>query len=111
MVRCRATGFRGKSEEFHKIGRDWFKDKEAYINYSKSGDVTYQDIFELLAEDKNMIPILKQQYTQIQQKNFDNELEKNIKKYISKNDIDVKYIYIDKNRINSFENIGEYIEK
>lgn len=55
MVRCRAIGFRGKSEEFHKIGRDWFKDKEAYINYSKSGDVTYQDIFELLAEDKNMI--------------------------------------------------------
>ncbi len=70
-----------------------------------------RDIDRLCAEDKNMIPILKQQYTQIQQKNFDNELEKNIKKYISKNDIDVKYIYIDKNRINSFENIGESIEK
>ena len=55
MVRCRATGFRGKSEEFHKIGRDWFKDKDAYINYLKSGDVTYQDILELLTEDKNMI--------------------------------------------------------
>ena len=70
-----------------------------------------RDIDRLCAEDKNMIPILKQQYTQIQQKNFDNELETNIKKYISKNDIDVKYIYIDKNRINSFENIGESIEK
>ncbi len=55
MVKCCATGVHGKSDEFYKIGRDWFKDKEAYINYSKSGDVTYQDIFELLAEDKNMI--------------------------------------------------------
>lgn len=61
-----------------------------------------QDINRLCAEDKNMIPLLQKQYTQIQQKNFDNELEKNIKKYISKNDIDVKYYYIDKNRINSF---------
>lgn len=55
MVRCRATGSRGKSEEFYKIGRDWFRDKEAYINYLKSGDVTYQDILELLTEDKDMI--------------------------------------------------------
>lgn len=55
MVRCRATGIHGKSEEFYKIGRNWFKDKDAYINYLKSGDVTYQDILELLTEDKNMI--------------------------------------------------------
>ena len=55
MVRCRATGIHGKSEEFYKIGRDWFKDKNAYINFLKSGDVTYQDILELLIEDKNMI--------------------------------------------------------
>ena len=45
----------GKSEEFYKIGRNWFKDKDAYINYLKSGNVTYQDILELLTEDKNMI--------------------------------------------------------
>ena len=55
MVKCHATGIRGKSEEFCKIGRNWFKDKDAYINYLKSGDVTYQGILELLTEDKNMI--------------------------------------------------------
>lgn len=55
MVKCRATGIHGESDEFYKIGRDWFKDKNAYINYLKSGDVTYQDILELLTEDKNMI--------------------------------------------------------
>lgn len=55
MVKCCATGVHGKSEEFYKIGRNWFKDKDAYINYLKSGDVTYQDILELLTEDKNMI--------------------------------------------------------
>ena len=33
MVKCCATGVHGKSGEFYKIGRDWFKDKAAYINY------------------------------------------------------------------------------
>ena len=55
MVKCCATGVHGKSDEFYKIGRNWFKDKDAYINYLKSGNVTYQDILELLTEDKNMI--------------------------------------------------------
>ena len=26
MVKCCATGVHGKSGEFYKIGRDWFKD-------------------------------------------------------------------------------------
>lgn len=55
MVKCRATGICGKSAKFYKIGRDWFKDKNAYINYLKSESVTYQDILSLLAEDKNQI--------------------------------------------------------
>lgn len=44
MVKCRATGICGESAKFYKIGRDWFKDKNAYINYLKSGSVIYQDI-------------------------------------------------------------------
>lgn len=55
MIKCCATNIRGKSEEFYKIGRNWFKDKEAYINYLKAEDVTYGDILELLTEDKDMI--------------------------------------------------------
>lgn len=53
MVKCCTTGVHGKSDEFYKIGRDWFKDKEAYINYLKSKDVTYQDVLSLLTEDKD----------------------------------------------------------
>ena len=41
MVKCRATGICGKSDE--------------YINYLKSKDITYQNILELLIEDKNTI--------------------------------------------------------
>ena len=70
-----------------------------------------QDIDRLCAEDKNMIPILKQQYTQMYENAFDKDLEKNIKEYISKNNIDVKYVYIDKNRTNILKNIGKSIEK
>lgn len=55
MVKCHATNIHGKSEEFYKIGRNWFKDKDAYINYLKSGDVTYQDVLSLLTEDKSQI--------------------------------------------------------
>lgn len=55
MVKCYATGIRGDSNDFYKIGTKWFKDKETYINYLKSKDVTYQDILSLLIEDKDMI--------------------------------------------------------
>lgn len=55
MVKCRATGICGKSDEFYKVGRNWFKDKNAYINYLKSKDIIYQNILELLIEDKNTI--------------------------------------------------------
>lgn len=55
MVKCHATNIHGKSEEFYKIGRNWFKDKDAYINYLKSGDVTYRDVLSLLTEDKSQI--------------------------------------------------------
>lgn len=55
MVKCHATGARGDSNDFYKIGTKWFKDKNTYINYLKSKDVTYQDILSLLTEDRNMI--------------------------------------------------------
>ena len=55
MVKCCVTGIYGESDEFYKIGRDWFKDKDAYINYLKSKDVTYNDMLSLLTEDKNTI--------------------------------------------------------
>ncbi|EOT24113.1 hypothetical protein C805_02325 [Eubacterium sp. 14-2] len=55
MVKCCVTGIHGESDEFYKIGRDWFKDKDAYINYLKFKDVTYKDILSLLTENKNKI--------------------------------------------------------
>ena len=55
MVKCCATGVHGKSDEFYKIGRDWFKNKAAYINYLKSKAITYQDVLSLLTEDKSQI--------------------------------------------------------
>ena len=55
MVKCCATGVHGKSDEFYKIGRDWFKNKAAYVNYLKSKDITYQDVLSLLTEDKSQI--------------------------------------------------------
>jgi hypothetical protein len=55
MVKCHATNIHGKSEEFYKIGRDWFKNKAAYVNYLKSKDITYQDVLSLLTEDKSQI--------------------------------------------------------
>lgn len=54
-VKCYATGICGDSNDFYKIGSKWFKDKETYINYLKSKDVTYQDILSLLTEDRDMI--------------------------------------------------------
>ena len=55
MVKCYVTGICGDSNNFYKIGTKWFKDKETYINYLKSKDVTYQDILSLLIEDKDMV--------------------------------------------------------
>lgn len=55
MVKCCVTGVHGESDEFYKIGRDWFKNKAAYINYLKSKDITFQDVLSLLTEDKNQI--------------------------------------------------------
>lgn len=55
MVKCCATGVYGKSDEFYKIGRDWFKNKAVYINYLKSKNITFQDILSLLTEDKDQI--------------------------------------------------------
>ena len=54
-VKCYATGIRGDSNDFYKIGTKWFKDKATYINYLKSKDVTYEDILSLLTEDRDMI--------------------------------------------------------
>ena len=55
MVKCCVTGIHGELDEFYKIGRNWFKDKDAYINYLKSKDVTYNDMLSLLTENKNTI--------------------------------------------------------
>lgn len=55
MVKCHATGTRGDSNNFYKIGTKWFRDKDTYINYLKSKDVTYQDILSLLTEHSDMV--------------------------------------------------------
>ena len=59
MVKCCATGVHGKSDEFYKIGRDWFKNKAAYINYLKSKDIT--QIISSSAKDK-IIEIIMSDY-------------------------------------------------
>lgn len=55
MVQCYVTGVVGNSSEFYKIGKRWFKDKETYIKYLISKDITYKDILELLTEDKDVV--------------------------------------------------------
>lgn len=55
MVPCYVTGVVGDSSEFYKIGKRWFKDKETYIKYLISKDITYKDILELLTEDKDVV--------------------------------------------------------
>ena len=55
MVKCAFTGKIADSSCLYKVGRQWFEDKETYINYLKSKDISYEDIFELLTEDRNFI--------------------------------------------------------
>lgn len=55
MVPCYVTGVVGDSSEFYKIGKRWFKDKETYIKYLISKDITYKDILELLTEDNDVV--------------------------------------------------------
>lgn len=55
MVKCCVTGIITDSNNAYKIGKKWFKDKEIYIAYLKSKDISYQDILSLLTEDKDCI--------------------------------------------------------
>ena len=55
MVKCAFTGKIADSSCLYKVGRQWFEDKETYNNYLKSKDTSYEDIFELLTEDRNFI--------------------------------------------------------
>ena len=55
MVKCAFTGKIADSSCLYKVGRQWFEDKDAYIRYLKSKDVSYEDILELLSEDKDFI--------------------------------------------------------
>ena len=55
MVKCACTGKSADSSCLYKVGRQWFEDKETYINYLKSKDISYEDILELLTEDRNFI--------------------------------------------------------
>lgn len=55
MVKCAFTGKVADSSCLYKIGRQWFEDKDTYIRYLKSRDISYGDILELLTEDKNLI--------------------------------------------------------
>ena len=55
MVKCAFTGKIADSSCLYKVGRQWFEDKESYINYLKSKDISYEDILELLTEDRNFI--------------------------------------------------------
>lgn len=55
LVKCSVTGSCGDSNNFYKIGNKWFKDKETYIHYLTTKDITYQDILSLLTEDRNCV--------------------------------------------------------
>lgn len=55
MVKCAFTGKIADSSTFYKVGKQWFEDKDTYISYLKSKDISYRDIFELLVEDKDFI--------------------------------------------------------
>lgn len=55
MVKCCVTGNKIDSNNSCKIGTKWFKDKETYIDYLKSKDISYQDILSLLTEDRGCI--------------------------------------------------------
>lgn len=55
LVKCSVTGICGDSNNFYKVGKKWFKDKETYISYITTKDITYQDILYLLTEDRNCV--------------------------------------------------------
>ena len=55
MVKCDFTGRIADSSCLYKVGSQWFEDKDTYIRYLKSKDISYKDILELLTEDKDFI--------------------------------------------------------
>ena len=55
MVKCAFTGKIADSSYLYKVGRQWFEDKDTYIRYLKSKDISYKDILELPTEDKDFI--------------------------------------------------------
>lgn len=55
MVKCYVTENKIDSNDSYKVGSKWFTDKETYINYLKTTNVSYQDILFLLTEDRNCI--------------------------------------------------------
>lgn len=55
MVKCAFTGKIADSSCLYKVGRQWFKDKDTYIIYLESKDISYKDILEILTEDKDFI--------------------------------------------------------
>ena len=55
MVKCAFTGEIADSSCLYKVGSQWFEDKDTYIRYLKSKDISYKDILELLTDDKNFI--------------------------------------------------------
>ena len=55
MVKCAFTGKIADSSYLYKVGSQWFEDKDTYIKYLKSKDISYKDILEFLTDDKNFI--------------------------------------------------------
>jgi len=59
LVKCAVTGICGDSSEFHKVGTKWYKDRETYIKYLKNKDMSYEDILNLLIDDRSCIVSLE----------------------------------------------------
>ena len=55
MVKCVFTGKIADSSCLYKVGKQQFEDKDTYIRYLESKDISYKDILELLTEDKDFI--------------------------------------------------------
>ena len=55
MVKCAFTGKIADSSCLYKVGSQWFEDKDTYIKYLKSKDISYKDILELLTDDNDFI--------------------------------------------------------
>ena len=55
MVKCAFTGKIADSSYLYKVESQWFEDKDTYIRYLKSKDISYKDILELLTDDKDFI--------------------------------------------------------